>query len=228
MGRDWSSWTTTTPTRGAPTRRRPRTRGRGAADADKASVLLSPTDETGEPRTRVATLGEGRYAAREDPRVAAARDARRAPKTPWARLRDLVLHQLDENFLLHAHHVSPFAHSMDAYETEVATRNVRSMSLPPHACGRKERPVKALKKRAPFLAVAGVAFHRMFKWRKAIKLVRPRYLVMSFLFVGWTGGWSAGLLDKIPHASVTEKHPLDDDDADDGDDDFDGTLAHPY
>ena len=121
----------------------------------------------------------------------------------------MALHQLDESFLLHAHHVSPFAHSMDAYETEVATRRVRSESLPWRAAGRRERPLKALKKRAPFLAVATVAFHRMFKWRRAIRLVRPKYLVMSFLFVGWTGGWSAGLLDKLPHAGVVEKHPLD-------------------
>jgi hypothetical protein len=176
---------------------------------ERAAVLLSPTDATGEPRTKVARLGRGRYAAREDPRLAAARAAKHLDPSPWARLRDLALHQLDENFLLHAHHVSPFAHSMDAYETEVATRRVRSESLPWRAAGRRERPLKALKKRAPFLAVATVAFHRMFKWRRVIRLVRPKYLVMSFLFVGWTGGWSAGLLDKLPHAGVVEKHPLD-------------------
>ncbi|KAH8063252.1 lipase [Aureococcus anophagefferens] len=102
---------------------------------ERAAVLLSPTDATGEPRTKVARLGRWRYAAREDPRLAAARAAKHLDPSPWARLRDLALHQLDENFLLHAHHVSPFAHSMDAYETEVATRRVRSESLPWRAAG---------------------------------------------------------------------------------------------
>ena len=92
---------------------------------------------------------------------------------------------------------------------------VRAEPVAPHAVARREKPGKMLRRRAPFLAVATFGAHRVIKWRRALRLVRPRYLLMSFLFVGWTGGWSAGAFDGVRHARVTEKRPFDDEDDED-------------
>ncbi|KAJ1457584.1 Alpha/Beta hydrolase protein [Pelagophyceae sp. CCMP2097] len=177
-------------------------------DARMVLVELAPIDASGEPRVRLARVGRGRYATRPDSLRAAA--MRRRPVNSLQSLRDAVrdfaLHQLDESFLLHAHHVSPFAHSMDAYEVQVTTRERRATSLPPHMCRRRERPMQALKKRVPFLGLAAVASRYAWKWRKWVGIARPKYVLMSLLFVGWTGGWHA----------LTGSHPVN---ADEGRDD---------
>ena len=56
-------------------------------------------------------------------------------------------------------------------------------------CHRREKLGKALRKRLPFLGLAGLAGHRCWKWRRWLAVLRPKYLVMSLLFVGWTGGF---------------------------------------
>jgi siroheme synthase (precorrin-2 oxidase/ferrochelatase) len=127
-------------------------------------VELCPIDGSGEARRKKSVIvGKGRYAARPDARVARLINANAHILPTWrsvrAMARDFAMHQLDESFLLHAHHVSPFAHSMDAYETQIATREIRSTSVLPHLCRRRERPVAALKRRVPFIGQDSIHIH---------------------------------------------------------------------
>ena len=125
-----------------------------------------------------------------------------------ARVKDFALWHLDESFLFHAHHVNAFAHTMDTYEAAVQVRQTarelvvgRGLTRRPLSRRRRKRlktngsaqkaGLQLLKKRGPFGACVLFLVHRIFKWRRVLRLLKPKYLILSFLFIGWTGSGTA-------------------------------------
>mmetsp|Transcript_13557 Transcript_13557/g.20226 ORF Transcript_13557/g.20226 Transcript_13557/m.20226 type:complete len:139 (+) Transcript_13557:70-486(+) len=70
-------------------------------------------------------------------------------------------------------------------------------------------------RRGPFFAFLLLTSHRAWKWRKFLGLFKPKYVVLSLLFIGWTG--SGG--------STSARHPSSDDD---DDDDSDRPVNQPH
>ena len=136
-----------------------------------------------------------------------------------ARLKDFALWHLDDSFFFHAHHVSPMAHTMDTYEAAVQGRQtcrellkVTTFRSPLLGFRRKRRrriqarknsdsTLQVLRKRGPYAACLIVLSHRLWKWRRVLKLFRPKYIILSFLFIGWTG--SGGATSRHHHDDTT-------------------------
>ncbi|KAJ8605577.1 hypothetical protein CTAYLR_000168 [Chrysophaeum taylorii] len=192
-----------------------------------ATVSMAPTEPSGLARTKEIEIGAGRFASRPDPRWLSRERQHwmnfihdpnwrqvltNERKIFGRRVMDLLLWHLDESFFFHAHHVSPTAHTMDAYETRVASRIIAATPVAHYACHRKERPRRALKKRAPFLVVASLLGRQLFKYRRMLRVFKPKYLLISLLFVGWTGsGQSHVIFEKAAAdaraASEREEEP---------------------
>lgn len=182
------------------------------------TVYLSPRDHSGVARPRDITVGVGRYVWRPDPRwrppsSGAGRFVNLLDTNDWRSLfsrlgsralRHLVTWHLDESFFFHAHHVSATAHSMDAYESHIQTRAIHAKPVSHYR--RTEAPKQALRKRAPFLLLTSLFAHRAWKWRRVLKLVKPRYLIMSLLFVGWTGAGQSRALFEDDHNDNDVQH----------------------
>lgn len=160
-------------------------------------VFLSPVESSGMPRMREVPVGAGRFSWRPDPRMVAERhkekDFVNVLQGDWRKklihstrnaLGNLALWHLDESFFWHAHHVSPTAHVMDAYEKHLQTRAFRSEAV---FGFRRKHTRKTIGRKAPFVVLTTLAGHRLWKWRNVLKVLKPKYLVMSLLFVGWTG-----------------------------------------